>query len=489
MIGLLVSNAILDLFTVTQTARPLSAVVSNGSFRLDAGFYSTDSLDAQGILSQSGASIERLESLADVHCSGVRGRAFVDRTAGLPLLTGSTLDVTSDDDLKHVSKVLTRNIESELLRSGDILISSAGTVGKADFVHRNHEGRLASQDVIRIRPKLGAPPAGYFYAFITSQIAQRLIVNQPAGSVIVRIYEENVGALAVPRLEQSTEADIARLITASFDARAEARSLLASADADVHTYNVLPRLPERRLSRHSIEDEPVVVMPSSRDLQSQGDARSEYRLEAHFYNPTAQMATANIRECGVEVKTVLDVTTEIRMSPLFVRKYVDKEHGVPYIAGKQISQIRPDFKYISRNATEDLDEHILHDGWTLVTCAGSVGKVGYVSGALIGAAAQDVMRVIPDEAKVDGGYLNAWLRSEYGRVLIARCRYGSVIDRVSPHHIGSVLIPLPLARKQRAIGDKVREAYAKRTEAIRLEDEARTILTNELSKPSATEAA
>lgn len=483
------NNAILDLFAATKTAMPSSTVVSHGSFRLDAAFYSADSVDAQTVLSQSGARIQRLEELADVHCSGVRGRSFVDRTFGIPLLTGSTLDVTTDDDLKHISKVLTRNIASEALQSDDILISSAGTVGKADFVHRNHEGRLASQDVIRIRPNSANPPPGYVYAFITSQIAQRLIINQPAGSVIVRVYEENLEALTVPRLAPSTEARIARLITASFDARTDAKLLLASADVEVHACNVLSRLPDQQFSRHSIEDEPEIVTPTSRDLQSHDGRRSEYRLDAHFYNPMAQMAIANIRKCGSEVKTVVDVTRGIRMSPLFVRKYVAKEHGVPYIAGKQISQIRPEFKYISRNATEDLDDHILHEGWTLVTCAGSVGKVGYVSGALIGAAAQDVMRVIPDEMKVDGGYLNAWLASEYGRVLVVRCRYGSVVDRVSPQHVGSVLIPLPSAKEQRAIGGKVREAYEKRAEAIRLEDEAQVILMKELTRPPGTERA
>lgn len=482
------SNAILDLFAKTRTATPWSTTVSQGSFRLDAAFYSADSVDAQAILVQSGARLQRLEDLADVHCSGVRERAFVDRAFGVPLLTGSTLDVTTDDDLKHVSRVLTRNIASEALQTNDILISSAGTVGKADFVHRNHEGRLASQDVIRIRPRSADPPPGYIYAFLTSLIAQRLIVSQPAGSVIVRVYEENLETLAIPRLPRAVEARIASLITASFEARADARSLLSSADVEFLSSSRLPRLPDERHFRHSIGDEPALVTPTSLDVQSGDRVDSEYRLDARFYNSTAQRAIANIKKCRSDVKTVAELSRQVLMGPRFKRNYVQAAHGVPFLSGKNIVQVRPtDLNYLSKDQIADMQELRVKRGWTLITCSGTVGRTCFVwRNYEEYAASQHILRVIPDESEVDPGYLFAFLSSRYGYEQVRRFRHGSVIDEITDSQVEEVLVPRPSRKDQVAIGDKVREAYEKRAEAIRLEDDAQAILMKELTKVSGT---
>ncbi len=481
------NNAILDLFPATKTAMPLSTVVSSGSFRLDAAYYSVDSVDAQAVISRLGVRIQRLSDLADVHCSGVRERAFVDRAHGVPLLTGSDLDVSTDNGLRFVSQALTRNITSEALQTHDILISSAGTVGKGDFVYRNHEGRLASQDVIRVRPKSTNPPPGYVYAFLTSEIARRLILNQPAGSVIIRVYEKNLETLTVPRLAPETEGRIARAITASFDARADARSLIALAEEDVLSCNELPHLPKARYARNAIEDAPEVIIMSSRDLQL-GLEKSEYRLDAHCYNATGQLAIANIRKCRSDVRTVADVAKQVLMGPRFKRNYVEAAHGVPFLSGKNIGQIRPtDLNYLSNIQMADMQELLVKSGWTLITCSGTIGRTCFVwKNYEDYAASQHILRVIPDESHIDPGYLYAFLSSRYGYEQILRYRHGSVIDEVTDIQIEQVLVPRPSRKDQIAIGDKIRGAYEKRAEAIRLEDEAQAILMKELTKAPGT---
>jgi len=353
-------------------------------------------------------------------------------------------------------------------------------VGEVYWVDKKLADALVG-DSFRIVPR-NQEDAYFIYAVLASSYARDYVSGATYGSVVDHASVDQVRSLPVPAISDRHRARVSDLVKKALLARGAAYDLLDASEAALLRANGLGELRNPKSAAFDPLGQPECFAVDAKTVRAGKGDRSEYRLDAHFYNPTAQLAIANIRKGRSEVKTVGDVTREIRMSPLFVRKYVAKEHGVPYIAGKQISQIRPEFKYISRTATEDLDEHILHKGWTLMTCAGSVGKVGYVSGSLIGAAAQDVMRVIPDEMKVDGGYLNAWLASEYGRVLVVRCRYGSVVDRVSPQHVGSVLIPLASAKEQRAIGDKVREAYAKRVEAIRLEDEAQAILTKELTK-------
>lgn len=74
------------------------------------------------------------------------------------------------------------------------------------------------------------------------------------------------------------------------------------------------------------------------------------------------------------------------------------------------------------------------------------------------------------------------LSSPYGYEQILRYRHGSVIDEITDKQIEHVLLPCPSRKDQKKIGDMVREAYEKRAEAIRLEDEAQAILMNEVTK-------
>ena len=301
----------------------------------------------------------------------------------------------------------------------------------------------------------------------------RFSLNHAAGSVIIRVYPEQVGNIEIPRLGASREQEIDRLILESFEHRHRSKCLIREAVTLLREANQLPNLPRR------LDDEPdYFTIPSAVYFH----IGSEFRLTAHFQNSIAREAIRTLETTCEKLTTVGAVCKEIRMSPLFVRKYVDPGNGIPYIAGKQISQIRPDFKYISRTETENLEIHLLHRDWTLVTCAGSVGKIGFVSSVLDRVAAQDVMRVIPAAGKIDSGYLNAWLRSEYGQVQLQRYRYGSVVDRISPEHIGSVLMPQLTIKQQEQIGDCIRRAYNWRDQALQLENEAISLLVQTIKR-------
>lgn len=455
--------------------------------RLDASFYCGGTASTRKLLTSSAHEQSTLGEIVRIDQPTVFGKRFMQGTPrnGVPLYPASELlnhDPYTDTFLAGQFK---ERFECLMLKPGTLLLSRSGSVGRPVLVPPWLEGTAVQDDILKIESSDDRLQK-YLYAYLISPIGQSLLVDTAFGSVIKHIKVDHVRDLPVLIPSDHLLNQISRIIELAQSNRERARNALISAYKQVYEVNKLFELTTEGTARSNCAGGLDCFWILAHDVKSDNNGGSEYRLDAHFYNPAAQLAVANIRKCQSEVKTVGDVAKEIRMSPLFVRKYVENEHGVPYIAGKQISQVRPEFKYISRTATEELDQHILHEGWTLITCAGSVGKVGYVSGHLAGAAAQDVMRVIPDESKVDGAYLNAWLASEYGRVLIERCSYGSVVDRVSPQHISSVLIPLPSPKDQGEIGDKVREAYEKRAEAIRLEEEAKSILLTELTKAQVT---
>jgi hypothetical protein len=90
--------------------------------------------------------------------------------------------------------------------------------------------------------------------------------------------------------------------------------------------------------------------------------------------------------------------------------------------------MRPhDLKYISRTKTEGLERWIIRKGWVLITCSGTIGRVGLVSSVQDQwAASQHLLRIVPDQSKGHPGYLAAFLTTPYGQHQITAKIYGGV---------------------------------------------------------------
>ena len=280
------TNSILDIFGDVATCNRTAVELRKGAYRLDASFYSEESLAAVVAVEDSGLETDPLSEIAEVFCSGVRERTFVQPGAGHVLITGSDLDTATDADLRYVSPLFTRNYPTERLMRGDVLVSSAGTVGKCDFVWQNHENRLASQDIVRVRAQDNKVRPGYLYALLSSSLGSALLKNQSAGSVIIRIYTEHLETMQVPRVSDEIEERISKKIIASFESRATARELLINAQRALLSANKLEPLPEA-------EDDKAECLTISGSLLE----TDETRLEAHFYNRVARTAIAMIQQC------------------------------------------------------------------------------------------------------------------------------------------------------------------------------------------------
>lgn len=116
---------------------------------------------------------------------------------------------------------------------------------------------------------------------------------------------------------------------------------------------------------------------------------------------------------------------------------------------------------------------VLRENMLLASRSGTTGKVNIVPKHWDGwIATDDLLRIIPVSNEI-AGYLYVWLISEYGRILIERFVYGSVVDHIEINHISKVPIPL-LKNKEmmKKINDFALEANRLRSEAYYLEQEA-----------------
>lgn len=470
------TNRLLDIFDDVEVSYASRHALQSGAFRLDAGFYSPSAVASQSLLSTSGLKLDRCGQVADIYSSNLRERTFVSSRHGVPLIGGHNLDTEDGRDYKYVYKISTPQYEKEKLLEGDVLLSSAGTVGFFDFVFGSHEGRMASQHIIRVRARPNKILPGYLYAYLSSPLALSMVTNQSAGSVIVTLYTEHLAEFPIPRLSSTFEKRIHDLILRSFSLRKDSRDLQqASRDAVMHVNNLQP-LPDEDEDSSEIFSLPVRSI----------FAEVEIRLEAHFHNQTGRNAILDIQKSPSKKERLAGITRQVFFCNRFTRTFVEAEHGIPYLAGCNIVQIRPRIEnYLSTTQTEDLQAYILARGCILVTCSGTIGRTAFVWHNFEKfVATGDLIRVLPDESRVDSGYLYAFLSSPYGYEQILRFRHGSVIDQVTPEQIEKLLVPLPAKSIQSEIGDIVRLAYEKRAEALKLEDEAQKLLLREITGKS-----
>jgi type I restriction enzyme S subunit len=481
-----------ELFGDLRPCTPTARRVVESSYRLDASYFSHGAEGARVSLASSSLTVSPLRELADVFAlsdfSLMRIPAVESR--GVPFLTVSEILEWTAEPSMFLSRKYEPNLDDYIVKEGWILLSRAGTVGKTIIVGKDLAGKAVANHAIRIMPK-SPDLVALIYLVLRSQLGQQILTGYTYGSVVGVIKPDQIEQVPIPIPHAQVRTVLRKQVDRALAAREGALQLHREAIIDALVANGLKDLCPEDHTAIRTQNNPQVFPLDARSIQSEPAVSAESRLDAHFYNPTARLAVANIRKCRSELKTVAAVTEQVLMGPRFKRNYVEATHGVPFLSGKNIIQIRPtDLKHLSNLQMADMQDLLVKRGWTLITCSGTLGRTCFVwKNYEDYAASQHILRVVPDESVIDAGYLYAFLSSQYGYEQILRYRHGSVIDEVNDTQIKQVLVPVPARKDQVTIGDKVREAYEKRAEAIRFEDEAQAILAQALTEaPGVKEA-
>jgi len=209
----------------------------------------------------------------------------------------------------------------------------------------------------------------------------------------------------------------------------------------------------------------------------------DQRLDGRYYAHEAFAARRVIEDSGLEVKRLKDAVQDIFVLGRFKRVYArDPSAGWPYLSATEALTFRPTSeRWIARDhAPKDAEQHFAREGWILLTCSGTVGRM-VITGKRLEKffLTHDLIRILPS-ASVPKGYLYAFLSSWVGQALIAKSEYGSAIKHLEPYHLAGVQVPLLPHAEQEAIHGEIMRAYALRDGANDLLDEAEEQLYREL---------
>ena len=255
---------------------------------------------------------------------------------------------------------------------GNILISRSGTIGNLTFVGKTLEKLLVSEHAIRMECR---DYPGYVYAYLRTKTGQLLICSNIYGAVIKEIEPEHLATVPIPDAPDAIKKLIHDLIIRSYELRDESNDLIDEATA----------LLIKELKFPGIEAFNVNLYRKNANVDTFNVKLSDMagRVDASYHVPIVDAIVNHMKKYAAEVTTVGDkrISKEIILPGRFKRVYVEDGYGRVFIGGKQLFELDPtNKKYLSlvHHGNRIAKQLELHEGMTLITCSGTIGKVALV---------------------------------------------------------------------------------------------------------------
>ena len=198
---------------------------------------------------------------------------------------------------------------------------------------------------------------------------------------------------------------------------------------------------------------------------------SDKRLDASHYDQDTALAIEELKATGYTLKP-LSAMASLTLPSQFVRIWAkEKAYGYPYVNATDlmslmgIGSLSEEPRYLSRETDVDMEALIIREGWLLVSCSGTIGRVFYVPERLDGwVGTHDLIRVIPNKG-VPAGFLHTYLASPVAQKQILGHTHGGQIDHITDAQIGTTLVPeLP--------DDIVKSTHEKTMSALKMREQA-----------------
>ncbi|MDR2592447.1 MAG: restriction endonuclease subunit S [Chitinispirillales bacterium] len=458
----------------------LSEIVAVGS-RLEASVFNSQGRHVRAVVSSckwKSVPLCDKDGFA-VACIGGRFKRRWLKKSDLPIYQPSSMaDVYPLPD-GYLSKNTRTNLETLRVHKGQILLSCSGTIGKVCYVSKTLDNQIFSHDLIRLNVNIPMD-IGYIYAFLRSSVGNMLLQTNNYGAVVKHIEPEHLSGILVPNPPDKIKEKINDLIIRSFELRDESNESIDNATAMLIKELKLP----------PIDGFQVEQFDNGADVNAYSVKLSELagRIDGSYHLPIIKAITKHLCANASEVTTIGDkrVSKDIILAGIFKRIYVEEGYGIPFLGGKEISQLTPKTeKYLSRVYHTKRYEKELKVGEhnILVTDRGTIGIVAFVPKHWESyAVSQNVLKLIPANNEI-AGYLFIFLNSEYGKMLVRWQTYGSVVNMIDNNSLS--VVPFPILKNVKAQAEINRLAlYANelRYQAYLLEREAMSVLENDVFK-------
>lgn len=398
-----------------------ASLFTAGDRRMEAENYLAGGYGMRLAMEAKGTGWTRMGNLTNVWQPNRLKGIQVSREFGTPFLAATQLFDLRSVPRKFLSLDRTDNSAQRFVKPGMILVTCSGSVGRATLAHKPHEGILVSHDLLRVEAT-DDMLWGWLYAYLRSPQARAMMSAAQYGHIIKHLEVSHLNALPMPVLRDGLLGDFRGKVLAILDARNEANSLLAKAEA-------------------VFED--LIGAPTAKDVGESGFSVSakqldggRRRMEGFFHNPGVRAITDQFRKRKLSVVPLAQCGFDVWLPNRFKR--INAEDGVDLLDSSDLFEINPD---IARRIADidfgDAHQGRVKPGWILVARSGQVyglnGSVAIANDFHQGkVVSDDIIRIAPrKDAGIRPGYLfMAMSHPTLGRPLVKAMIYGSSIPHL-----------------------------------------------------------
>ncbi|MFV8342259.1 methylation-associated defense system restriction endonuclease subunit S MAD5 [Flavobacterium sp. XS2P39] len=449
--------------------------------RLDSSFHLGDGRKTRKILEDSPLGTKLLsEFSSDIFYGGRARRNYVEnKEKGVSFMGSSDMLKSDFESLKLVSKKLTKDLTSSMLKEGWTMISRSGTIGNTNYTTKDFIGKAASEHIIRVVPN-DQIKSGYLYSFLSSKYGYALMTQGTFGAVIRHIEPEYLAGLPIPIFDKIKQQKIHDLITEASDLRVEANKLLRNAQKEIKTLVELPDLNKNEFEyfgNHSHDREVAVFQRNISEL-------SAISINAFNYSKKVEILENRVKQKKYKLLHECLDANQFFSTGSFKRLELDSPTSIKLINQSDILNLKKQGKLLARAfaKTDKLAEY----GEVLIAGVGTLGegetfcRAIFVNEELEGQLlAGEFIRMKTNE-EVPSGYLFSWLSSDYGFRFIRKTQSGTKLCR--PIHRLLKNIPIPILEKSQMdkIDKDVRSANKMIYDALCKENKAISLVEKEI---------
>jgi len=452
--------------------------VKASKLRLDANVFNIEAKKAKQDLSNCKFPIINLtgdNGIASAYHRLRFKRVFVAHS-NMPIFQPSQITEISPKAQQFISYTTNTDIESLRVKNGQILMTCSGTIGKITLTSKTLENKIFSHDLIRITAK-NPIDTGLIYAFCKSRTGQLLLTTNNYGAVIQHIEPEHLEDFLLPYPNEQIRQIINEKILQSFSLRDKSNQLLDEAE----------KLLISSLSLPAIETLKPNYFDKKVDVKNYCVPLNELcnRFDSTYHNPIVEKILDSFFDSEALVRPLNEFAKDIYIPGRFKRIYLEEHNsGVPFFSGRCIHELDPsNKKYISALIHKDRigSQLTIKENMLLITCSGTTGKVCIVPEHWDNwVMTHDIVRLIPTSIEMTG-YIYVFLNSDFGRILLQRSNYGSVVQHIEVPHVQDTPIAIPKDQEKiKQINDLALDANRLRAQAYYLEQEAIRIINEEV---------
>lgn len=434
--------------------------------RFDPSFHLSDAITLrEKVENVPFEKVSIADATENVFLGNIFSRIFVkDAEHGIPYLAASDTVLANLDTGRYLSKKQASILSYLMLKKDWIVVTCSGTIGNVTYTNSSFENHIATHDLIRIVPNDEKNLRGYLYAFLASKYGYNQLTQSQFGGVVKHINADHVRNIKVPCFAEFFQEEVNDLVQEAARLRENASDALEYAIGYFDTLFLMPF------------KESCLGKVSSKEILTSINKR----FEASFHISEGKDIDKYIKE-HYEWKSLGEVCSNISRPDIIKRYYVKK--GITFLGGADIFLATPDSeKRLSSKKTANIEALMIKEGTILLPRSGTIGNVAWAhAGHAQKLASEHVIRITPNDI-LRAGYVYAFLASKYGKKLIQRYIFGSVIQHVEPPHLK--LIPVPIIDKKVMddIHDKVMVYSSAMGKAIEYERKAITMVEQEIEK-------